>query len=59
MEYEKAFNYVKEKRKRISPNYGFKKQLQIFESLLIKNNYDLNKINFNNLEKFESSDFEW
>ena len=59
MKYENAFNYVKEKRKRISPNYGFKKQLQIFESLLIKNNYDLSKINFNNLEKFESSDFEW
>ena len=53
MKYEDAFNFVKSKRKIINPNYGFKEQLRIFEDLLIKNDYDLNKIDFNSLETYE------
>ena len=53
MKYEDAFNFVKSKRKIINPNYGFKEQLKIFEDLLIKVDYDLNKIDFNSLEKYE------
>ena len=33
-----------------TPNIGFKKQLKIFEELLILNNYDLNKIDFKNIK---------
>ena len=44
-----AFNFVKEKRKLISPNCGFIMQLKYFESLLSENNYDLRKINFKKL----------
>ena len=57
MEYEEAYNYVKNKRKRIGPNSGFKEQLKIFEKLLIKNNYDINKIDFNNIDNCGNSDY--
>ena len=53
MKYEDAFNFVKNKRKIVNPNKGFKEQLKFFEDLLIKNDYDLNKIDFNDLEKYE------
>ena len=39
--YENAFNKVYEKRNCINPNTGFRKQLQIFEDILIKNNFIL------------------
>ena len=57
MKYEEAYNYVKSKRKRIGPNSGFKEQLKIFENLLIHNNYDISKIDFNNIEHCGNSDF--
>ena len=57
MNYEDAFNFVKTKRKRIGPNNGFKEQLKIFEDLIIKNNYDLNKIDFDNIEGCGKSDY--
>ena len=53
MKYEDAFNFVKNKRKIVNPNKGFKEQLKFFGDLLIKNDYDLNKIDFNDLEKYE------
>ena len=53
MKYEDAYNFVKNKRKIVNPNFGFKKQLKIFEDLLIENNYILNNIDFNNLGKNE------
>lgn len=60
MRYEDAYNFVKKKRKIICPNSGFKEQLKIFEGLLMKNNYYLNKIDFNNLEKFDKSNkYDW
>ena len=57
MKYEEAYNYVKDKRKRIGPNYGFKQQLKIFDNLLIQNDYDINKIDFNNIEQCGNSDY--
>ena len=57
MKYEEAYNYVKDKRKRIGPNSGFKQQLKILEKLLIQNDYDINKIDFNNIEHCENSDY--
>ena len=57
MKYDDAYNFVKIKRKRIGPNSGFKEQLKIFENLLIKNDYDLNKIDFNNIERCGNSEF--
>jgi len=41
---------VREKRFWVSPNFGFMKQLEIYENLLKKNNYDLNKIDFNSVK---------
>ena len=41
---------VREKRPLVGPNYGFMKQLEIYENLLKKNNYDLNKIDFNSIK---------
>ena len=45
-----AINFVKNKRPVISPNLNFMKQLEIFEDLLKKKNYDLNRINFNKVK---------
>ena len=49
MDFEKAFQFVKDKRD-IFPNYGFEKQLQLFEKLLKENNYDIDKINFKEIK---------
>ena len=44
--FEQAFNYVKLKRPIICPNDGFLKQLKMFDELLIKNDYNIEKIKF-------------
>ena len=46
---EETLKKVKEKRF-VSPNFGFMEQLKIFEKLLKKNNYDLNKIYLNSVK---------
>ena len=46
MKYDDAFQFVKNKRPIICPNLGFTEQLKIFEKLLTENNYDINLINF-------------
>ncbi len=51
IKFEEAYNFVKNKRKIVCPNAGFKEQLKIFEDLLIKNNYDISQIDFLNVEK--------
>ena len=33
----------------VNPNAGFKNQLKLFEKLLKENDYDLNRIEFNNI----------
>lgn len=45
-----AINFVKNKRPEISPNLSFMRQLQLFQELLIKKDYDINKINFNKIK---------
>ena len=58
--FENAFNLVNQKRSAAFPNFGFRKQLKIFENLLKNNNYDINKIDFNNIKKYgKSIYFEW
>lgn len=44
--YSEVLKYVNTKRTYANPNDGFQEQLIIFENLLKKNNYDLDKINF-------------
>ena len=46
MKYEDAIKFVSDKRKGADPNIGFKEQLQMFEKLLIENEYNIDKINF-------------
>ena len=45
-----ALNFVNERRFYIFPNRGFLSQLQMFEKELIKNDYDINKIKFEELK---------
>ena len=47
--YYDSYFFVKSSRSFINPNDGFVKQLKIFEDLLQKNDYDLNKINFKSI----------
>lgn len=48
--FEDVLEYVREKRKWASPNMGFREQLVMFEKLLKDNDYDLNKIDFENIK---------
>ena len=47
--YETYFD-VKNKRRYIGPNIGFVMQLKYFEEQLKENNYDLEKIDFQNFD---------
>ena len=48
--FEKALEFVKSKRPIVCPNDGFQDQLKLFEKLLIENNYDIDKIKFNEIK---------
>ena len=50
MSFEDALDFVAKKRLGVYPNMGFRDQLKKFEELLKKNNYDLNKIDFNSFK---------
>ena len=50
-----AIKFVKEKRSVISPNDNFMNQLKIFEELLIKNDYNINNINFKKIKVNDSN----
>ena len=52
---DEAIRLVREKRPVISPNANFMNQLKIFQDLLIKNDYDIDKINFKKI-KVNNSD---
>ena len=52
---DEAIRFVREKRPAISPNANFMNQLKIFQDLLIKNDYDIDKINFKKI-KVNNSD---
>ena len=53
-----CLNFVKEKRFNVFPNPSFLYQLKLFEKELIKNDYDISKINFEEIkwERNNSSD---
>ena len=50
MSFKEALEFVKSKRSVISPNPGFKEQLQLFEKVLIENKYDIDKIKFDEIK---------
>ena len=50
MKYEDALDFVQKKRFIVYPNEGFREQLKLFENELKKNNYDINKIKFNEIK---------
>ena len=45
-----ALDFVRKKRPLVSPNANFMNQLKIFDELLIKNDYDINNINFKKIK---------
>ena len=49
MKYKDAMDLVKQKRFIVYPNLGFRDQLKKFEEELIKNEYDINKISFDEI----------
>ena len=48
--FDEAFNFVKSKRQIVYPNDGFQSQLKLFEKLLIENDYNIDKINFKEID---------
>jgi protein-tyrosine phosphatase len=46
LDYKESAKFVEQIRPCINPNYGFVRQLQIFEKLLKKHKYNINTINF-------------
>ena len=50
MTFGKAYDFVKQKRPDIYPNYGFQKQLKMFEKLLFENDFDINNIDFKSIK---------
>ena len=60
MPFKEALEFVRSKRFVVSPNFGFEDQLKLFEKLLIENNYDIDKIKFDEIkwEPKEHYDFD-
>ena len=50
MTFDKAYNFVKQKRSRIYPNFGFRQQLQMFEKLLFQNGFNISNIYFRSIK---------
>ena len=50
MPYHEALKFVGDKRSSVFPNFGFRDQLKKFEQLLKDNDYDIEKIDFSNIE---------
>ena len=50
MSFDKAYNFVKSKRSKIYPNFGFRQQLQMFENLLLENAYNIDNIYFRSIK---------
>ena len=48
--FDKAYKFVKEKRSRIYPNFGFRQQLQMFEKLLLENGFNISNIYFRSIK---------
>ncbi len=58
MPFKEALEFVQSKRNIVCPNPGFKDQLQLFEKILIENNYDIDKIKFDEI-KWEPKGNSW
>ena len=56
MPFKEALKFVKNKRITVSPNPAFMDQLELFEKILIENNYDIDKIKFDEI-KWEPKDY--
>ena len=50
MKYDDAHKIVKNKRFIIWPNPGFIEQLKMFDKLLVENDYDIEKIKFDEIK---------
>ena len=50
MSYKEALEFVRGKRYGVFPNVGFRDQLELFEKELIKSNYDIDKIKFDEIK---------
>ena len=50
LSFDDALKFVQSKRFIVYPNPGFREQLQLFEKELIKNEYKIDKINFNEIQ---------
>ena len=50
MSFKEALEFVQNKRNIVCPNPGFKDQLELFEKELIKSNYDIDKIKFDEIK---------
>ena len=50
MVFDKAYDFVKQKRPRIYPNFGFRQQLQMFEKLLLENGFNISNIYFRSIK---------
>ena len=50
MKYNDALDFVQKKRFIVYPNEGFREQLKLFENELKKNDYNINKIKFNEIK---------
>ena len=58
--FKDILDFLSNKRSSVFPNDGFKDQLKLFEKLLKENDYDLNKINFNEIKwNKKLNDYNW
>ena len=50
MTFDKAYDFVKQKRNNIYPNFGFRQQLRMFEKLLFENAFNISNIYFRSIK---------
>ncbi len=50
LDYVECCHFLRKIRPIVYPNYGFIRQLKMFDKLLKKNNYDISKINFKEIK---------
>ena len=50
MSFKEALEFVKNKRQTVKPNPAFIDQLELFEKILVENNYDIDKIKFEEIK---------
>ena len=50
LDFLEAIHLIEQIRPKINPNFGFVKQLRMFEKLLKENNYNINNINFKDIK---------